>query len=263
MNPVVSVDVRGRRFDIEYRFVGSRAPDAPWLVILHEGLGSVAMWRDFPEQLCKACGVRGLVYSRPGYGSSTPRRHDERWGPDFMHRQAGEVLPALLDKLGAPRRYHLLGHSDGGSIALIHAARFPDRVASTIVIAPHTFVEEVSVSSIRAARTAYLKTDLRQRLAPYHADVDSAFWGWNDIWLAPEFRAWSLRDLLPAIRCPVLAIQGLQDQYGTMAQIDGIAAALPAGRCALLKLDHCGHVVHKDQPDAVIGAVQAFLGAEA
>jgi pimeloyl-ACP methyl ester carboxylesterase len=260
---LASLRAGGRALQIEYAFVGSSAADAPWLVILHEGLGSIAMWRDFPEKLCSACGVRGLVYSRVGYGHSTPRAANDHWAPDFMHREARDVLPALLDALGAPERYSILGHSDGASIGLIHAASFPERVRKLAVLAPHIRVEDVSVKSIRAARAAYLEGDLRARLARYHADVDSAFWGWNDIWLAPEFRAWSLRDLLPAIRCPVLAIQGLQDQYGTMAQIDGIAAALPAGQCALLKLDHCGHVVHKDQPDAVIGAVQAFLEAEA
>lgn len=258
---LVSLRAGARALRIEYAFVGSAAADAPWLVILHEGLGSVAMWRDFPEKLCTACGVRGLVYSRVGYGQSTPRAASDHWAPDFMHREARDVLPPLLDALGAPPRYSVLGHSDGASIGLIHAASFPDRVHKLAVLAPHIMVEDVSVKSIRAARAAYVEGDLRARLARYHADVDSAFFGWNDIWLAPGFRDWSLRDLLPAIRCPVLAVMGLQDQYGTMAQIDGIAHALPAGQCRLLKLDRCGHSAHRDQPETVIAAIRDFLDA--
>lgn len=261
MNAVAALQAGGRALDIEYAFVGSRSQDAPWLVILHEGLGSIAMWRDFPERLCAACGVRGLVYSRVGYGQSTPRPHEAHWAPDFMHREALEVLPALLDALGAPREYAILGHSDGASIGLIHAAEVPGRVRKLIVLAPHILVEDKSVTSIERAREAYLHGDLRTRLARYHADVDSAFWGWNDIWLAPGFRDWSIRALLPRLRCPVLAVQGLQDQYGTLAQVDGIAAALPAGQCTLLKLDRCGHSAHRDQPEAVIDAVRTFLAA--
>lgn len=246
---------------IEYAFVGSSEPTAPWLVFLHEGLGSVAMWKDFPHRLCAASGVRGLVYSRPGYGRSPSSPPDERWAPDYMHQQARTVLPALLRALHAPPRYHLFGHSDGASISLIHAAAFPGRVASASVLAPHIFVEPLSVDSIAAARTAYLapETRLRERLARYHDAVDHAFWRWNDIWLAPEFRDWNLRDIVPAIRCPVLAIQGCDDQYGTMAQIDGIASALPPGRCTRLKLEHCAHSPHIDQPQAVIAATREFL----
>lgn len=259
MSERVTIQALGRRLQIEYAFVGRTDADAPWLVILHEGLGSLAMWRDFPQRLCEACGVRGLVYSRPGYGRSTPRPADEHWAPDFMHRQAREVLPALLAALDAPPRYHLFGHSDGASIALIHAASFPQRVASATVLAPHILVEPLSIANIEVARSAYRDGDLRQKLARYHDDVDSAFWGWNDIWLAPGFRDWTLRDLLPDIRCPVLAVQGHDDQYGTMAQVDGIAEALAPEQCQLLKLDHCGHSAHRDQPEAVIGATRQFL----
>ncbi|HEX7381507.1 MAG TPA: alpha/beta hydrolase [Nevskiaceae bacterium] len=262
MNARIGVDAHGQRFEIEYRFVGSDAADAPWLVIMHEGLGSVAMWRDFPQRLCEACGVRGLVYSRPGYGESSRCEADRHWQPDYMHRHARHVLPALLAALHAPPRYHLLGHSDGGSIALIHAAAFPGRVASAIVLAPHILVEDISVKSIAEAKVAYRDADLRRPLARYHADVDWVFWRWNDIWLSPAFRDWSIRELLPEIRCPVLAIQGHQDPYGTMAQIDGIAAALPAGQCQLVKLDQCGHSAHRDQPDKVIEAVSGFLAAQ-
>jgi pimeloyl-ACP methyl ester carboxylesterase len=227
------------------------------IVFLHEGLGSLVMWKNFPAWLCEAAALRGLVYSRAGYGRSTPRAADERWDPDFMHRHARDTLPALLDALRVRAPYFLFGHSDGGSIALIHAAAFPDRVAAAIVLAPHIMVEEFGLESIRKAREVFLTTDFRARLARYHADVDSAFWGWNDIWLDPRFKQWSIESLLPAIRCPVLAMQGRDDEYGTMAQVDGIAAALPGTR--VLKLDRCGHSPHRDQPDEVIAATIEFI----
>jgi pimeloyl-ACP methyl ester carboxylesterase len=253
----VDIEVSGRRLQIEVAWVGADAPEQPLLVFLHEGLGSLAMWKDFPARLCDACGVRGLVYSRPGYGESTPRPPEEHWDADFMHRQAEDVLPALLGALGVAAPYALFGHSDGGSIALIHAARFPDRVGAAVVMAPHCFVEEFGLVSIRAAREAYREGDLREKLAKYHADVDSAFWGWNDIWLNHAFESWSIEGLLPAITCPVLAIQGTDDPYGTMRQIDRIAEQVPSTR--LLKLPACGHSPHRDQPDAVIEATRDFL----
>jgi pimeloyl-ACP methyl ester carboxylesterase len=253
----IGVAFDGRSVEIEHEWVGPAHADGPVVVFLHEGLGSVAMWKDFPAALCRALGLRGLVYSRPGYGRSTPRPPGERWGVDFMHRQARELLPALLDTLQVQRPCVLFGHSDGGSIALIHAATHPDRVAAAIVLAPHIFVEEFGLASIREARQAYLHADLKPRLARYHRDADSAFWGWNDIWLDPAFKAWNIEPLLPAIRCPVLAIQGLDDIYGTMAQIDGIAARVPGAE--LLKLHRCGHSPHRDQPQAVIAAAADFL----
>jgi pimeloyl-ACP methyl ester carboxylesterase len=255
--PFVELPFAGRRVRIEIGWVGPPAADRPPLVLLHEGLGSVAMWRDFPARLCATLGRRGLVYSRPGYGRSTPRRPDEAWGPDYLHEQAQALLPALLDALAVPAPYVLFGHSDGGSISLIHAARFPGRAAAAVVLAPHAFVEPVALAGIRATRAAYLAGDLRQRLARYHDDVDSAFFGWNDAWLAPEFVPWNIEDLLPAIRCPVLAIQGEEDEYGTMAQLDVVAARVPDA--ALLKLADCGHVPHRDRPDAVIEATRALL----
>ena len=263
MSEQVRIEAAGCMLDIEHAFVGSSAPAAPLLVFLHEGLGSLAMWRDFPSRLCEATGHRGLVYSRPGYGRSTPRAPDEHWGVDFMHQQAREVLPALLTALQAPPRYALFGHSDGGSIALIHAATFPERVTRAIVLAPHIVVETLSVASIAAVRETYRSTDFRAKLARHHDDVDSAFWGWNDIWLNPAFARWSIKALLPDIRCPLLAIQGEQDEYGTMAQIDGIAEALPGGQCRLLELEHCGHSPHRDQPAAVIAASGAFFALDA
>jgi pimeloyl-ACP methyl ester carboxylesterase len=253
--------IGGRALRVECARIDAARADAPLLLFLHEGLGSLAMWRDFPQQLCAAAGARGLVYSRPGYGRSTPRAAGERWSADFMHREAYEVLPALLAALRVEARPWLFGHSDGGSIALLHAARFPDRVAGVVALAPHVFVEDVSVASIEEAREAYLTTDLKDRLARYHDDPDSAFWGWNDIWLDPSFRSWNITDEVAALRCPVLAIQGEDDQYGTMAQIDAIAARVAGTR--LVRLAHCGHSPHRDQPEAVIAAVCAMLGATA
>ena len=254
------IDWRGRQVRIEHQCLSPERRDRPLMVFLHEGLGSVAMWRDFPARLVEALGWRGLVYSRPGYGRSTPRAADEAWGLDFMHRQAEEVLPALLAKLGVDEERDppwLFGHSDGGSIALLHAAAFPRRVAGAIVLAPHIMVEDLSVTSIAKAREAYLSTDLKARLARYHDDPDSAFWGWNDIWLHPPFRQWSIERELAAITCPVLAVQGLDDEYGTLAQIRGIAQRAPQTR--LLELPACGHSPHRDQPDRLIEAVRAFV----
>jgi pimeloyl-ACP methyl ester carboxylesterase len=253
----VRVNWASRDLTIEYKWVGCLESTAPPLVFLHEGLGSVSMWRDFPAQLCTRLGCRGLVYSRPGYGQSEPRSAGERWGTDFMHTQAIQVLPALLDALGITQPVDLFGHSDGGSIALLFAARHPQRVRRLVVVAPHILVEAFGLVSIRQAREAYLQGDLRQRLARHHADVDSAFFGWNDAWLSPGFVRWEIASELKYIGAPVLAVQGLDDVYGTMAQIDGIAAAVPGTR--LLKLSQCGHSPHRDQPQALVEATQAFL----
>jgi pimeloyl-ACP methyl ester carboxylesterase len=256
----IGINWAGRPVRIEYQWVGPDRPGAPLIVFLHEGLGSLAMWKDFPQQLCTAASCRGLVYSRPGYGRSTLRKADEAWGPDFMHRQAHEVLPALLKALGidvAARPPWLLGHSDGASIALLHAAGNPHGIAGCIVLAPHILVEDLSVASIALARTAYLETDLRQRLAKYHDDPDSAFWGWNNIWLHPPFRQWSIEAEIAAIQCPLLAVQGLDDEYGTLEQVHGIARRAP--QTELLELAQCGHSPHRDQPDRLIAVAGAFM----
>jgi pimeloyl-ACP methyl ester carboxylesterase len=253
----VDIDWCGRPVRIEHRFIGSERAARPLVVFLHEGLGSVSMWRDFPDRLCEAVDARGLVYSRPGYGGSTPRLAGEQWDLHFMHRQAHEVLPALLRALRIVDKPVLFGHSDGGSIALLNAARFPERVAALIVLAPHIFVEEFGLASIRRAREAYLTTDLKEKLARHHADPDSAFWGWNDIWLAPAFTEWNIVEELVPIACPVLAIQGEDDEYGTLEQIEGIARKLAQTR--LLVLPRCGHSPHRDQPQAVIDAAQRFI----
>jgi pimeloyl-ACP methyl ester carboxylesterase len=251
----------GRTVRLEYRRVGVDDPSAPLLVFLHEGLGSASMWGSFPARLCEAGGWRGLVYSRAGYGLSTPRPPGERWPPSYMHEQARDVLPRLLAAVGVDAQADppwLFGHSDGASIALIHAAACPDATAGLLLLAPHIFVEDLSIRSIEQARHAYEHTDLRQRLARHHADVDSAFRGWNDAWLDPAFRRWSIVGLLPAIRVPVLAIQGHNDEYGTMAQVDDLAAAV--AQAEVLKLDRCAHSPHRDRPEAVMRAAIDFIG---
>jgi pimeloyl-ACP methyl ester carboxylesterase len=257
---LVDVDWAGRTVRIEHARVGVDDPGAPTMLFLHEGLGSVAMWKDFPRRLCEAADLRGIVFSRPGYGRSTPRAPGERWAPDFMHRQATELLPSLLAALGVDARAEppwLFGHSDGGSIALIHAARLPGRVAGLVVVAPHILVEDVSIASIERARDAYAAGDLRQGLARYHDDPDSAFGGWCGAWLDPAFRSWSIESELASIRCPVLAVQGVDDEYGTLEQVRGIARRVPGTE--LLELPGCGHSPHRDRPDALIGAVARFV----
>ena len=259
----IDIDWAGRIVSIEHQWIAG-PKKAPLMVFLHEGLGSVSMWRDFPQRICEAVGCRGLVYSRPGYGRSTPRAAEEAWNPDFMHRQAREVLPALLQALGIDAkadRPWLLGHSDGASIALLYAVAFSENVAGLILLAPHILVEDVSVASIEKARTAYLETALPQRLARHHNDADSVFWGWNDIWLNPDFRRWNIAEEISAIACPVLAVQGLDDAYGTLAQIRGIAKRVLQSE--LLELADCGHSPHRDQPEALIAHIRAFVQRKA
>lgn len=232
-------------------------PSRATVVFLHEGLGSVSMWRDWPSQVCAATGRGGIVYSRRGYGESDAVpdvRGQGRLRPDYMHREASEVLPRLLQQLGVEQPV-LLGHSDGGSIALLHAAQFP--VAACVVMAPHVIVEDVSIRSIEEARDAFETGGLRERLARYHADVDGAFRQWNDIWLDPAFRAWNIEAELATIACPVLAAQGEDDEYGTLAQIRGIQARLPKTR--LLVIAKCGHSPHRDQPALLAAQAGRFI----
>jgi pimeloyl-ACP methyl ester carboxylesterase len=238
----------------------------PTLVFLHEGLGSVGMWRDWPRRLCAQLGCAGLVFSRQGYGQSDPvpnvrgpsgqtdgQRHGQLL-PDYMHREAFEVLPALLEALGIERPV-LLGHSDGGTIALLHASRFD--VRGCIVMAPHIMVEPISLEAIRQARQAFEHGQLRERLAAYHADVDCAFWQWNEVWLSQAFASFDIRTELPGIKAPLLAIQGVDDPYGSLAQIEDIAQAVPHTR--LLTLPACGHSPHRDQAAAVQHAIEDFM----
>ena len=247
------VDLGG--FSLEYVRFPKPNQSAPSLVMLHEGLGSVAMWRDFPARVAASTGAEVIAYSRRGYGQSSPRT--ESYSVDYMHEEARETLPQLFNAWDLDQPI-LLGHSDGASIALIQAAEIDTRVRALAVMAPHIIVEPISVSSIEEAKEAFLTTDLKDKLGRYHSDPEIAFWGWNDVWLLDDFLKWDIRPLLGDIECPVLAIQGEDDAYGTMAQIDGIEGKT-SGPVELLKLPECGHSPHRDQPDAVLSAITLFV----
>ncbi|MGE5471489.1 MAG: alpha/beta fold hydrolase [Bacteroidota bacterium] len=240
---------------LEYRDFPASVAGRPELLLLHEGLGCVAMWRHFPEKLAATTGCRVVVWSRAGYGGS--QAYGEPRTLRYMHREAEEALPALLAELQIERPL-LIGHSDGGSIALIFAGAFPDVPVGIAVMAPHEFVEEETLAGIRLARTAWETTDLPQKLARYHhAQTERVFRDWNDCWLSPPFRDWNIEEYLAKIRCPVLAIQGKDDEYATLRQIDVIAEQVPGTQ--LLKLEKCGHTPQRDQEVAVLAALVAFV----
>jgi pimeloyl-ACP methyl ester carboxylesterase len=246
------VDVAGHRLEC-VRIRGAKS--APTLVFLHEGLGSVALWKDFPARVADATGCPALVYSRAGYGRSSAAMLPR--ATDYMHVEALSVLPALLDRLGIAEPV-LVGHSDGASIALLHAGSGIRPVRALVALAPHVFVEEMSIASIAEVRRQYDTTDLRERLARRHADPDAAFRGWNDIWLAPAFRSWNIEACLPGVRCPLLMIQGREDEYGSAAQLDAIERQV-GGKVARIELAHCGHSPHRDQPEATLAAIADFV----
>ncbi len=255
---IITIQSMGRQIDIEYQWIAAERSDSPLIIFLHEGLGSISMWRDWPAQVCDALGCRGLVYSRYGYGQSTPRPLDEAREVDYLHVQAHDALPALMQALQLQdERPVLFGHSDGGTIALLYAAMFPENVRAIAVAAPHIFVEDITIEGIRKAREIYENTDFPARLARHHRDVESVFRAWTDVWLSAPFREWNIEAFLDDIRCPVLAIQGLDDEYGTLEQIRGIARRAPQTR--LLEIPSCGHSPHRDQPQIVIDALQEFL----
>ena len=246
------VAINGRA--IETRFLPGDAT-ASTLVFLHEGLGCVSLWRDFPDQVARRLKARALVYSRFGYGQSAPLEAPRE--PGFMHDEALTVLPALLAHYNIERPI-LIGHSDGASIALIYAAHHPERVAGVVLMAPHVFVEAISQLSIAHIMKTYETTDLRQRLARHHAHVDDAFLGWARIWLDPRFRTWSLGAEVQALTCPSLLIQGEDDAYGTLAQIDAIGET-GSGPVERLVLKDCGHAPHRDQEPTVLDAIERFV----
>ena len=226
------------------------------VVFLHEGLGCVSLWTqrgiDWPAQVCAATGRAGVVYSRQGYGKSDPTF--EALPPDYMQREAWAVLPALLDALQIKNPV-LLGHSDGATIALLHASR--QAVTACIAMAPHVLVEDIAIAAIAEAKIAFASGGLKDRLARHHADAAGAFRQWNDVWLSSEFKTFDIRSDCRRITAPLLLIQGLDDDYGTMRQLDEIVHAAP--QAAQFRLDHCGHSPHRDQPDKTISAVAAFL----
>jgi pimeloyl-ACP methyl ester carboxylesterase len=241
---------------LDYRLEpGPPGDDRPPLVFLHEGLGSVELWRTFPDQVRAAAGEpTTLVYSRAGYGRSSPVEHP--WPVGYMHREALEVLPEVLARLGLERPV-LIGHSDGASIALLHAGS-GHPVAGLVLLAPHVFVEDVSVAGIAAAGAAYPSTGLRERLARYHDDVDGVFWGWNDVWRSSAFRDWNIEPFLFGIEVPVLAIQGDADEYGTLAQLDAIEAGV-RGPFERLVVAGGGHVLHTGDARQLVDAVSRFV----
>jgi len=236
-------------------------PDqAPTIVMLHEGLGCVALWRDFPGELAAATGYGVFAYSRAGYGGSEPV--DLPRPLDYMSREARFSLPALLRAIGLKRGI-LLGHSDGASIAAIYAGEHSDeRIKGLILMAPHLFTEEMGLASIAEARNAYETGDLRAKLAKYHGHVDVAFRGWNDAWLDPAFKAWNIEDTVSRWRAPALVIQGADDQYGTLKQIRAIEARSPAPVTSLI-LEACRHAPQFDQPEATLDAIVAFCAGVA
>ena len=247
------VEAGGHR--LESVVIAAHQVQRPSLVFLHEGLGSISLWRDFPQRVAQAAGCRTLVYSRYGYGASDVMAEPRQ--PDYMHREALAVLPELLAHFGIERPV-LVGHSDGASIALIHAGRHP--CAGVVVLAPHLFVEEMAVQGIEATVKAFETTPLADRLARHHRDARRTFYGWADIWRRKDFRAWNIEDTLPGIACPILAIQGEDDEYATMAQLESIAArAAKAPAVELLKLADCRHSPHRDQPEAVQNAIVRFV----
>jgi len=251
-----SVRAAGRSLACEW--IGREANGKPVLVFLHEGLGSIRQWRDFPAKLASATGCRALVYDRYGYGQSDVLAEPRRTVA-FMHDEALIALPQLLRELELKNPI-LVGHSDGASIALIHAgAGAGHAVRGVVAMAPHVFIEPLCLASIEKAARAFEKTDLSERLGRYHRDARKTFYGWADVWLDPEFKGWDIRaDYLPGVRCPVLAIQGRDDEYGTMAQLDEIERRV-AGPCELLKLEDCGHAPFRDQPDVVAAKVSSFI----
>ena len=247
------VVVDGKRLET-VRYDGD--PTRATIVMLHEGLGSISLWRDLPRRLCERLRCTVVAYSRYGYGGSDVLR--EKREPDYMHHEGEVVLPALLAQLEIEHPI-LFGHSDGASIALIYAGAHPGAVRALVLEAPHVFVEEISVRSIAEAKTAYATTDLSAKLGRHHADPEATFAGWNDIWLDPRFRDWNIEAYAERVRVPVLMIQGEADEYGTTAQLDAIAARIPDTQT--LMVPGAAHSPHRDAPHVVIERIAAFVDA--
>lgn len=253
----VPVAVDGKVVELEVELIGA----GPRLIVfLHEGLGSLASWGDWPRKLCAATSSRGLVYSRYGYGRSSTRPPEKPWPHDYLDSEARACLPALLQALGIDALRDppiLFGHSDGATIALQYAAAFPSAVAGVIVLAPHLFVEPVARTRIAQLRDRWADGRLRTRLAQLHDDPDGVFMGWSGCWLDPAFVEWRISATLASIACPALAIQGTLDQYGTLDQLADLQCHVP--QATLLVLEGCHHVPHEEQPDAVREAVVRWL----
>jgi len=240
---------------LEYRCYGAAPKQAMTIVMLHEGLGCVALWRGFPQKLAEATGMGVMAYSRAGYGHSDSA--DLPRPLDYMTREAVDVLPQVLDAFGV-QRCILLGHSDGATIAAIYAGSVEDfRVRGLVLMAPHFFTEDMGLAEIAKAQDAFAQTDLRERMGKYHRDPEAVFRGWNDVWLDPGFKTWNVAEVIDYLRIPTLAIQGKDDQYGTLAQISEIEDRSYAPVDTLI-LEDCRHAPHVDQPQAVLDAVNEF-----
>jgi pimeloyl-ACP methyl ester carboxylesterase len=253
-SPVQVFKVLVQGHNLEVQRIPGRDREAPELVFLHEGLGSVSHWRDFPARVGEATGAAVTVYSR--YGSGQSDVLIESRGVRYMHDEALAALPELLAKLEIENPI-LVGHSDGGSIALIYAGA-QDCVRGLVLLAPHVFVEDLSVASIANAKVEFEATNLAEKLGRHHRDVERTFWGWNDIWLHPSFRSWNIEEYLPRITCPILVIQGVDDQYGTMAQAGAIRKQA-RGPVEVLALEDCRHSPQRDQPHLTLEAASAFV----
>jgi pimeloyl-ACP methyl ester carboxylesterase len=250
----VQLEVLGH--DLEYRWIGPPPGDAPSIVFLHEGLGCVGMWRDFPDRMASATGCGALVYSRMGYGASGGMRGSRPLR--FLHDEALDVLPAVLERLHL-EEVVLFGHSDGASIAVVYAGARRGPVRALVLEAPHVFVEPVCIESITRITEGYETTGLRERLARHHGgNTDSMFGSWADVWLRPEFRQWNIEGYLPAIECPVLVVQGEDDAYGTLRQVDAVVTQVK-GPARSLVLARCGHSPHSERPDEVLEAAARFV----
>jgi pimeloyl-ACP methyl ester carboxylesterase len=256
----IGITLQGMKVELEYEWIAREREHAPLIVFLHEGLGSAAAWGDWPTALCDATGCRGLVYSRYGYGGSTPRPASEPWPVDYLGHEAREALPALLSALGVDAvrdQLILFGHSDGGSIALQYAAAFPQAVQAIVSVAAHLFAEMIGTRRILWMQDNYAASALRGKLASVHDFPDEVFQGWSELWVSDRYRQWNIEDCVSLIECPVLAVQGEQDQYGTLEQLDQIARRAP--NATRVVLEQCGHFPHAEQPAALAEAVKRFL----
>lgn len=251
------VPLRGSNVTIEVLDIPASVPSKPPLVLLHEGLGCIAFWRKWPQALAQATGSRVIAWSRAGYGASDP--YPDARTARYLHEEGEAALPAVLKALSIEKPV-LIGHSDGGSIALVFAGAYPDALRGAVVMAPHHCVEDITLSGLKQARALWETSDWADKLARYHLRPQAVWHDWNDTWLRPDFASWSIGEYLPRVRVPILAIQGYDDEFATMHQIDEIAARAPArDQVQLLKLERCGHSPHRDQEEAVQRAILSFL----
>lgn len=243
---------------LEYKWVGVPQSDHPVVVFLHEALGSMALWKDFPERFCNHHGLSGLVFSRYGYGRSTPRPAIVQKPQSYLNEEVHELMPALFAELGIKKPW-LFGHSEGGIASLLYAAAYPDSLSGAISIAPHTFIDDLTIKGIEETRALYDSTDFRQKIGCYHDDPETIFSLWVGTWLNPEFRSWNIENRLVGITSPILVLQGEHDEYGTLEQIYRVKKHVPHAQ--LLVLPECGHFPHRDKAEELISRAGQFIKA--